>query len=154
MNSMRRENLVVEVRFEIEKDSDGYPKFKDAEVLQCKPLNAECSLCIVENVPFYLRNIAYGDTIRTADHPSGCLEFAAVVKRGGYSVYRIILHNPSKEAELIERLLSFGVLLEREGKLIAIAVPAKADADAVVDYLLEGKSQGHLGLQDGYIFED
>jgi hypothetical protein len=154
MTNSAQRNLVVEVRFEIEKDSDGYPKSRDAEVLQCKPLNVDCSLCTVENVPFYLRNVAYGDTVSTADHPSGYLEFAAIVKRGGYSVYRIILHESSREEDLIRRLLNFGVLLERDGRLIAIAVPPKANLDAVVDYLLEGKAQGHWGLQDGYIFEN
>ena len=60
-----RENLVVEVVFQIEKDAEGYPKSRNFEALLCKPLDAECSLCVVNSVPFYLRNVAYGDTIET-----------------------------------------------------------------------------------------
>jgi hypothetical protein len=93
MNSAQ-ENLVVEVRFEIEKDSYGYPKSRDAELLRCRPLTVDCSLCTVENVPFFLRDVAYGDTISTAIDSAGCLKFAAIIKRGGYSVYRIIVHDP------------------------------------------------------------
>jgi hypothetical protein len=148
-----QENLVVEVRFEIEKDSAGYPKSRDAEMLQCKPLNPECSTCVVSSVPFYLRNVAYGDTISTVDGPSGSLNFGDIVKRGGYSVYRILLHDPSRQDELISKLLNLQMLLERDGNLIAIAVPPMADSDAIVDHLLEGKRAGIWGLQDGYIHD-
>jgi hypothetical protein len=149
-----QEPYVVLVRFDIEKDSDGYPKSRDAELLQCKPLNADCSECVVANVPFYLRYIAYGDTISTDDDPSGELAFHSLIKRGGYSVYRILLHDISRQEELIGFLLNFNVVLEQDHKLIAIAVSQSADVDAVVNYLLDGKQKGSWGLQDGYIFEE
>ena len=152
MNSSQ-ETLVVEVRFEIEKDSEGYPKSRDAEELLCKPLNPECSLCIVASIPFYLRNVAYGDTISTEEDPSGCLRFKDIVARGGYSVYRIFLHDSTKKDALISKLLDLDVLLERDGNLIAIAVPPTADTDAIVDYILKGKSEGFWGAQDGYVVE-
>jgi len=151
--SASEEDIVVEVRFEIEKDSEGFPKSRDAELLRCKPSNPECSTCVVVSVPLYLRNVAYGDTISTVDSPSGSLEFGKVLNRGGYSVYRILLHDPSKKNALIDKLLNFGVLLERDDNLIAIAAPPNADVDAIVDYLLEGKQEGFWGLQDGYIHE-
>ncbi len=152
MNSSQ-ETLVVEVRFEIEKDSEGYPKSRDAEELLCKPLNPECSLCIVASIPFYLRNVAYGDTISTEEDPSGCLRFKDIVARGGYSVYRIFLHDSTKKDALISKLLDLDVLLERDGNLIAIAVPPTADTDSIVDYILKGKSEGFWGAQDGYVVE-
>jgi hypothetical protein len=152
MNSSQ-ETLFVEVRFEIEKDAEGYPKSRDAEALRCKPLNPECSLCVVASVPFYLHNVAYGDTISTADNLSGGLQFRETVERGGYSTYRILLHDPTKKDELIRELLDRGVLLEHEGNLIAIAIPPGADRDAIVSYLLEGKRKGFWGAQDGYVFE-
>ena len=151
--SSPRESLVVEVRFEIEKDAEGYPKSRDSEALLCKPLDPECTRCVVASVPFYIRNVAYGDTVSTADNPSGYLQFGAIVKRGGYSVYRILLHDSTKKDALISKLLDFDVLLEQEGNLIAFAVPPAADSDAIVDYILEGKRKGFWGAQDGYVFE-
>src|SRR5258708_8389103 len=103
MNSSQ-ETLVVEVRFEIEKDSEGYPKSRDAEELLCKPLNPECSLCIVASIPFYLRNVAYGDTISTEEDPSGCLRFKDIAARGAYSFYRIFPHDPTNTAPLLTNL--------------------------------------------------
>jgi hypothetical protein len=149
-----QENLVVEVRFEIEKDAEGYPKSRDAEALLCRPLDPECSQCVVASVPFYLRNVAYGDTISTEENPPGCLQFKEVISRGGYSVYRILLHDSTKKDELITKLLDLDVLLEQDGDLIAIAVPPTADNDAIVDYIFKGKSAGLWGAQDGYVVEE
>ena len=149
-----QEDLFVEVRFPIQKDPEGYPKSRDAEALRCKPLNPECSLCVVASVPFYLRNVAYGDTITTRDNPSGCLEFREIAERGGYSVYRILVHDSTKKDELISWLLDRDVLLEQDGNLIAFAVPPDAPRDAIVNHLLEGKERNLWGAQDGYIFED
>ncbi len=152
MNSSE-ENLVVEVRFEIEKDAEGYPKSRDYEALLCKPLNSDCSVCVVANVPFYLRDVAYGDTIRTKDDSSGSLRFGLIIRRSGYSVYRIFLHDATKKENLINQLLDFGALVEQDGDLIAFALPPDANADAVVDRVLEGKHEGWWGAQDGYIHE-
>jgi len=144
------EVLVVEVRFEIEKDAEGYPKSRDAEALLCKPLDA---LCTVESVPFYLRNVAYGDTISTKVNTDDCLAFDKIVKHSGYSVYRIFLHDRTKKDELIKTLLDLNAIVEQDGNLIAIAVPPDSDADAIISYIIGGKNQGLWGAQDGFIYE-
>jgi len=151
MSSGQESSLVVEVLFEIEKDAEGYPRSRDSEALLCKPLDLHCKRCVVASVPLYLRNVAYGDTITTLENPTGCLQFREVVKRGGYSVYRILLHDSTKKEDLIRKLLDFDVLLEQDGSLIGIAVPPTADADAIVDYLLTGKRKGFWGTQDGHV---
>ncbi|HXP68609.1 MAG TPA: DUF4265 domain-containing protein [Candidatus Dormibacteraeota bacterium] len=153
MSNLEEYNYVVEVRFEIEKDADGYPKSRNAEALLCKPLDPECSLCIVASVPLYLRNIAYGDTIRTKPDSGDSLEFGQVVKRGGYSVYRVLLHDPSRKDAVIRHFLDLGALVEHDGDLIAVAVPPTANVDAIADYILTGKDKDYWGAQDGYIFE-
>jgi len=152
--SSSQESLLVEVRFEIEKDAEGYPKSRDAEALLCKPLNPECSVCVVASVPFYLRNVAYGDIVRTEESPSESLRFREVIQRGGYSIFRLLLHDPPTKDEVIRKLLDLDVLLEHEGDLIAIVVPPAADLRAVLDYVVEGKRKGLWGAQDGYVFED
>lgn len=150
--SSSKEDLTVEVRFEIEKDADGYPKSRDAEALLCKPLNPECSTCVVQSVPFYLRDVAYGDTIRAIENVAGILEFSEIVNRGGYSVYRIFLHDLAQKEQAVNTLVKLGGLVEHDGKLIAIAAPASADS-AVLNYILAGKREGLWGAQDGYLFE-
>lgn len=92
-----KEQLVVEVNFPIEKDAEGYPKSRDAEALLCKPSTPECSICDVVSVPFYLRNVAYGDSVSTTEDPEGNLHFKNILKRSGYSVYRVFLHDAAKK---------------------------------------------------------
>jgi len=82
------------------------------------------------------------------------LEFREIAERGGYSVYRILVHDSTKKDELISWLLDRDVLLEQDGNLIAFAVPPDATRDAIVNHLLEGKERNLWGAQDGYIFED
>jgi hypothetical protein len=148
-----KEQLVVEVNFPIEKDAEGYPRSRDAEALLCKPLTPECSICEVASVPFYPRNVAYGDTISTSEDQNGNLQFKSILKRGGYSVYRVLLRDPAKGDQLVERLLNFDIVLERDRDLIALAVPPTVDAGPIVGYLLEGKEKGYWGVQDGFICE-
>jgi hypothetical protein len=148
------ETLVVEVVCPIEKDPNGYPKSRDFEALLCRPLDAECSECAVASVPFYVRNIAYGDTISTEEYPENILRFKKVIRRSGYSVYRILLHDSSKREELIRKLLDSDALVEQDGGLIAFAVPPTTNSDSLIDYVLKGKREGLWGAQDGYIFED
>jgi len=150
---MLQDNLVVPVGFDIEKDPEGFPKSRDAEELLCKPLDTECSLCVVDSVPFYLRNVAYGDTIRTSADSSGYLEFAEIVRRGGYSVYRILLRTIDNKQEVVKKLLDLGALVEHDEKLIALAVRHTGTEDPVLDYVLEGKRLGLWGAQDGYVFQ-
>ena len=148
-----QDDAVVEVRFEIVKDADGYPESRDAEALLCKPIDAECETCIVQSVPFFLKNVAYGDTISTTLDSERCLHFKVVTGRGGYSVYRLFLHDPSQKEALIRELLELDALVESQGNLVALAVPPTADSDALVDYILAGKDRGTWGAQDGYIYE-
>jgi hypothetical protein len=152
MNSTN-DNLVVEVVFDIEKDAEGYPKSRDVEAVLCKPVDRECSTCVVDSIPFYLRNVAYGDTIKTKNDEAGNLAFAEIVKRGGYSVYRILLRDPAKKDEVIANLLELGALVEKDNNLIAIAVSPATNPDPIVDYIVEGKRKHFWGAQDGFIFE-
>ncbi|HLK03002.1 MAG TPA: DUF4265 domain-containing protein [Candidatus Acidoferrum sp.] len=150
-----KERIVVEVRFAIEKDSEGYPRSRDAEALLCEPLNPDCSRCRVGSVPFYLNNVAYGDTVTTKPNDSGdALEFDKIVRHNGHSVYRLRLNDKTDKDETISHLLGLGVLLEQNGRLLAIAVPPDANLDRVVDFILDGKARGLWGAQDGYIFEE
>jgi hypothetical protein len=143
--------MIAEVWFPIQKDEDGYPKSRDSEGLRCEISDERSEVAEVQSVPFYLKDVAYGDTIRIKNNPAGYREFDSIVRRGGCIVYRLLLHDVSRLDEVQEKLLDFGVLLERDDSLIAIAVPPDVDSDALVDYIIKGKRLGLWGSQDGYI---
>jgi hypothetical protein len=143
--------MIAEVWFPIQKDEDGYPKSRDSEGLRCEITDERSGIAEVQSVPFYLKEVAYGDTIRIKNNPAGYREFDSVERRGGCSVYRLLLHDISRLDEVQEKLLDFGVFLERDDSLIAIAAPPDVDSDALVSYIIEGKQSGLWGSQDGYI---
>lgn len=113
--SSSEEEIRLEVVFEIEKDANGFPKYRDYELLLCKPLDADCTQCVIASVPFYLNIVTFGDTISTRETPEGNLEFVEVVQRSGYSICRIYLHDQSKRDEFIAKMLSLDSLIEQNG---------------------------------------
>lgn len=144
----------VAVVFKIEKNALGYPKSRDFEALFCRPLDEEATTCRIMSVPFFLKNVAYGDTIETeVDPETDGLNFSRVLIRGGYSIYRIYLHDQSKKEALLEKLFSCDALVEITGNLLAFAVLDSNYSDALYNYIMEGKSLGYWGAQDGFIFE-
>jgi hypothetical protein len=148
------DRYAVEVLFNIEKDSEGYPRSRDRESVPCRPLNPECSLCIVASVPFYVKSVACRDVIATRLDADGNLEFARVVERGGYSVYRVWLHDASLKAGLTDALLQMGAVVEHDDNLIALGVPPEADGNAILNYLVDGRHRDDWGLQDGYVSQN
>jgi len=153
MSGLKTDNPVVEVWFPIEKDAEGYPKSRELEALLYNPLKPDCSICTVASIPFYVQAVAFGDTITTISKTRGQLDFAEIVSRSGYSTSRILLRSLAQSDDVLKKLLDFGVMIERVGNLVAIAAPPSGDADALVDYILDGKKRGLWGAQHGYIPE-
>ncbi len=60
LTTSTEDDFVVEVRFDIVKDADGYPESRNAEALLCKAIDPECKTCIVMSVPLFVKNLAYG----------------------------------------------------------------------------------------------
>ena len=138
----------VEVWFKIKKDAEGFPKTRDWELLKCIKLG---NVYEVASVPLYLRDIAYGDRVSVIKTKEGRLEFQAVERRGGYSVFQLWLRRGQKDVlPTLKELVDLGLLVEWEGRLLAIAVPPEKDLDQIVSYIRAGKKSGRWGVQDGF----
>lgn len=141
----------IEVWFPIEKDADGYPQSRDWEGLLCVRTGKEYK---VQSVPFYLKNVAYGDTVTAQLSSEGYLRFSGVVRRGGFSIYRLLVRNEVNVDEIIDALVEMDALVERDGNQLAIAAPPGEKQDKIVDFILEGRRTDRWGAQDGYIAGD
>lgn len=139
---------LVKVRFRIKKDADGFPKTRDWEELNClRKMNSYQ----VRNVPFYLSDVAFGDEVSVRTSVNGYLEFQSVERRGGYSVFRLLLRE--KEGNplyVVRELVDLGLQVEFEARLIAIAAPPAIDADDIYSYIKAGKKSRRWGFQSGY----
>lgn len=145
--------MIIETWFPVRKDSDGFPKSRDWEALRCEVDDAQSEIGQLQSIPFYLKEVAYGDWVRMKMTSGGHLEFDRVERRGGYSVYRILLLDDTRTDEVQKALLHFGVLLERDRNLnlFAIAVPPNIDSNPLHNYLDSAERLGLLSTQDGYV---
>ena len=142
---------LVKVRFKIKKDADGFPETRDWEDLNCVQNG---SVCEVRSIPFYLRDVAYGDKVRVRNEEDGNLEVDSFQSRGGYSVFRLWLRDEKENRlKVVKELVDLGLLVEWDGRLIALAVPPTRNLDEVISYIMAGKASGRWGAQDGFVFE-
>jgi hypothetical protein len=144
------ENL-VEVRFKIKKDAEGFPRTRDWEELKCLQ---EGNTYEIRNVPFYLRDVAYGDHVFVVREPKGYLKFRSVERRGGYSVFQLWLQKKAgNPLYVVKELVDLGLLVEFEGRLIALAVPPERNAEDIYSYIKAGKKSRRWGFQSGFQYE-
>jgi Domain of unknown function (DUF4265) len=140
----------VEVWFPIEKDAEGFPKSRDWEGLWSTPVNDGF---VVENVPFYLKNVSKGDLI--AAEARDFLQFTEVLAHKGHNTYRLLMLEASenKVDEVISELEALGLTTElnETGTLLAVDVPPSVNQQQVDVYLLAGKEAGRWSMQDGYL---
>jgi hypothetical protein len=110
----------------------------------------------LDNVPFHVRGISYGDEF-TVVPEDGRLFFSNVVRRGGHSTYRVKLPKGSPHSHFLERwapLKTLGCTYEGsslgERRLYAIDVPPGADVHAVYALLEEGEAADHWVFEEGH----
>jgi len=153
-------DYLVEIWFRIEKDDGGYPKTKEWEQLLARPLSERDDYFQIASIPFYLRNISFGDIVRTktvvnSDIQQGeVFEFDAVLDRGGHNTYRLLLKTKHPDdpdfttKELLKKGLSFE---EQYGDFFAIDVSPSVDQQAIDAYLVAESQSGRWQMQDGYL---
>jgi hypothetical protein len=153
-------NYSVEIWFRIEKDNSGYPSSKEWEQLLARPLLERDDYFQIESIPFFLKNISRGDTVRAktvvnAEIQEGeIFEFDSILDRGGHNTYRLLLKKKLPddpqftENELLKKGLTFE---EQYGDFIAVDVPPSVDQHAIDTYLVAESDSGRWELQDGYL---
>lgn len=120
----------VKIRFPLEIDDEGYPPVAE-ESLWAEP--CEGGLFRVLNIPFYARDLAWGDTVR-ADETEEGLVFAERVTPSGHATIRVIGMEEGFE-EVLKGILAAGNLdWESMGRLYAIDCPEEA-YEALVEAL-------------------
>ncbi len=108
---------------------------------------------VVENVPFFAKNLSFGDIVR-ADTIDGTLVLTDVVKRGGHSTYRIFTENGCHDArveQLLEELRKAHCDIEpATDRLVAVDVLPEADIYRVYGLLENAEKSGIIDFQEGH----
>jgi hypothetical protein len=148
---------LVEIRFDglISGEAD-YPPV-DTEFLWARPLSSLAY--VLDNVPFYVRGIAYMDTVEAMPSAAdGVLDFSRVLERSGHSTYRIIWFKASADAEkeregVLNLLEKRGCSFERAGtRLYAIDLPPGVNVNEIYELLEQKEAQNLLGFEEGFYY--
>jgi Domain of unknown function (DUF4265) len=126
--------------FQLEKDEDGYPP-NEWETMWAD--SADGALYVIDNIPFFVRDISYGDVVSVIKK-EGRLHFDEIIKPSLHSVIRVIVFDESKTNDLRHdlKLNSCDTELSHVKNLIAVDIPPSVDFDSVLEFLDEGEKDG------------
>ncbi|MYV96822.1 DUF4265 domain-containing protein [Streptomyces sp. SID3343] len=137
-----RAGVPVKVWFALDRDEDGWPP---VGVESLWAVDVGEGLVRIDNVPFFVRDLALGDIVRTrVDSEDGRLHFRERLRWSGNCTVRVIpFRDGALRGDMQAVLDLFGPLgvsgegVERFG-LVALGVPANADFGPVRELLARG----------------
>ena len=137
------------VFFHVEQDKNGNPPITREEVW-C--IHKDGDRYIVDNIPFYARDISMGDEINT-EIRNGERWFQAVTAPSKNTTVRVYARNPMTASTLLPLIHSFGGLTEKmeDSPLIAINFPPSADIAAAMEYLDRESEAGNLAFEESSV---
>ncbi len=110
---------------------------------------------VVENVPFLVRGLSFGDIVE-ARRENGVLELTCVKHRGGHSTFRVYLADGVFEWGFPFRLAWRQIELlgcsfeQATDRLLAVDVPPSTDVRAVYALLEQGERNGVWNFEEGH----
>jgi hypothetical protein len=138
----------VKIVFDLQQDEFGYPPYA-VESLWALPVEAGGGYTI-DNIPWYVREVACGDVVAAAPGDDGRLRFTGeVLQRSGNQTLRIRLAEESivRSEAIREAILRLGAESELDHtQLLAVNAPAERKEE-VQRFLETGAAQGHWELE-------
>lgn len=137
------------VFFRLEQDEDDWPPV-DAESLWAVPQAGDT--LVVDNIPFFVRGVSFGDVITTAK-AGDVLFFEKVVHYSGHSTLRLIFFDDSKARSTLSRLESMGCEWEESHVdcLFSVDIPPSLCYQEVASLLSEATDAGVLEFEEAAI---
>jgi hypothetical protein len=150
MNDLLKTPEPLKIHFELIPDEDGYPPV-GAESLWAKRLsNGNFEL---DNIPFYVYEIASGDEISAEIQSDGKFWFSSLIRSKGNSVFRIIVNDDDKLNFVRQSLLDLGCPSEvnQHARLIALEVVVDQDISPLLRFLMTNKNSGYFDFEEGVL---
>ena len=135
----------VKIEFELENE-DGTG---DVETLWALPVEGGYRL---DNIPFYAREVAWGDVVRAIPDDEGWLRFEALVVPSGHSTVRLWFARACDVLGVRNALRELGCGSELDlDRLVAVDIPAEVDYARIRRFLDEKEKEGVLEYEEGCI---
>lgn len=118
----------IRIKFELVPDGDGYPPI-GVETLNASRL--EENKFRLENTPFFVSGVAYGDIVEARQSLSGGYEFVQCLDESGFKSISIILLSESLDENLMDILRGCNAVIEygefNSMRMVAVSVPESFD---------------------------
>ena len=136
----------LKVLVRLEQDEDGYPPFAVEGLWASRHTSGAL---ILDNIPFFARGVAPGDSLDVENQGSETW-LKQVVSSGGASVFRIRAATEADLGRIREELLDLGLPSEVDSKLllVAVEVPINADIRPLLNYLVEGQESARFDFEE------
>lgn len=140
---------LVKIYFDLEPSEDEFPPAK-TEFLWCIPTKR--GTYIVDNIPFFVRNISLGDEVSAQKSGRG-LHFLGLVHESRNSTVRVLLKKIERIANIRENLDRFGCGTELMDELGLLAVSMSPDSKIAdsLSYLDEEATKGNVGIEESAV---
>lgn len=137
------------ILFPVEQDENGNPPLT-CEQIWCESLSE--GRYVVDNIPFYARDISLGDEIQTVAR-DGTKWFERLLKPSRNTTVRAFARNSTFGPLLVPRLRAFGGHTEKmEGiDLVAISFPPAADLASALDFLDRETASGNIAFEESSV---
>lgn len=134
------------VLFRLEQDEDGYPPFAVEGLWVTRRPDGKL---VVDNIPFFAREIAPGDTILAEDHGEETW-FNRLHAVAGASVFRIRAKDEADLQRIREELLGLGLPSEVDKQLLllAVEVPPAVDIRPFLSYLVANQESERFDFEE------
>lgn len=137
----------VKIYFNLDQDEDDYPPVA-VESLWAEPGAVEGEF-IVDNVPFFIRDVTMGDAVVVREE-DGCRWFNGVISRSHNSLIRVVFFDRNCIEEVGKSLATMGCSTEfsREHNLMAVNIPGETELTDVQAYLKSEAESGRLDYEE------
>jgi len=141
----------VKILFKLENNEDNYPPFSE-EIVWAFEVDKAKGLYRIDNTPFYIYGISFGDTIK-AVMQSKQLYFKEIIEKSGNSTIRIYCKDIIATNKIQEKIKKLGASFEGSNiaSLFAVNIPKNIDFNSIISYLEKNKTKYDMEYEDGDI---
>lgn len=145
----RKTGRTVKVCFQLSPDRSGYPP-TTSEFLWCIP--TERGTHIVDNIPFFVRDVSLGDEIST-EKVGEVLHFSRILKQSRNSTVRVFLKKTNQTEAVRNKLDKFGCGSElmEELSLLAVTMPPDSRFVEALSFLDDEAKKDNIGIEESAV---
>lgn len=145
---------LVKVRYRLVQDNDGWPPATSEDVWAEL---VEPEVARVDNIPWFVQNLAVGDLIKVAEIEDGIFRPVQRIRWSGNCTIRIIPLRLEGQFDSIEKVIDLfqlhGVSVEgiRQYGILALSIPSDADFGTIKRLLASGEERGIWTYEEGCV---